>query len=48
MMVGVVAMLACTGYLFYMNVNEKRDNYLTVVKSDDTVTLVKKSSKWMD
>jgi len=41
-------MLACSGYLFYMNFDKKRDDYQAMVKSDDTVMLVKKSSRWSD
>ncbi|XP_011864875.1 PREDICTED: small integral membrane protein 8 [Vollenhovia emeryi] len=46
MICGVVAMLACSGYIFYMNSNHKRNQ--TVIKSDDTVVLIDKTSKWND
>ncbi|KAL0106578.1 hypothetical protein PUN28_016343 [Cardiocondyla obscurior] len=45
---GIAAMLGCTGYMFYMNTNQKRNNYRTIVKSDDTMVLVEKASKWTD
>ncbi|XP_014469566.1 PREDICTED: small integral membrane protein 8 [Dinoponera quadriceps] len=48
MIFGVIAMLGCSGYMFYMNRNHKRDDYQAIVKSDDTVVLVKKKSKWTD
>lgn len=48
MIFGVVTMLACSGYLFYMSSNTKRNDYHAVIKSDDTVTLIKKSSRWSD
>jgi len=48
MILGAVTMLACSGYLFYMNFDKKRDDYQAMVKSDDTVMLVKKSSRWSD
>jgi len=48
MIVGIIAMLGCSGYIFYMNSNQKRTDYHAVVKSDDTVALVKKASKWTD
>jgi len=48
MILGVIAMLGCSGYIFYMNSNKKRNNYHTMIKSDETVVLVKKASKWID
>lgn len=48
MIIGIVAMLGCSGYIFYMNSNKKSNDYHTVVKSDETVVLVKKTSKWTD
>lgn len=48
MILGIVAMLGCSGYIFYMNSNQKKDDYCTMVKSDDTMILVKKVSKWTD
>ncbi|XP_071569420.1 small integral membrane protein 8 [Temnothorax nylanderi] len=48
MILGVIAMLGCSGYIFYMNSNQKRNDYRTLVKSDDTVVLVKKASKWTE
>lgn len=48
MILGIIAMLGCSGYIFYMNSNQKRNDYHTIVKSDDTVVLVKKTSRWTD
>ncbi|XP_011173101.1 small integral membrane protein 8 [Solenopsis invicta] len=48
MILGILAIVGCSGYIFYMNFNQKRNNYRTIVKSDDTVVLVKKASKWTD
>ncbi|XP_011644253.1 small integral membrane protein 8 [Pogonomyrmex barbatus] len=48
MIFGIVAMLGCSGYIFYMNSDQKRNNYHAVVKSDDTIVLEKKVSKWTD
>jgi len=48
MILGIAAMLGCSGYIFYMNSNHKRDDYHTMVKSDDTLVVVKKASKWTD
>ena len=48
MILGIIAMLSCSGYIFYMNANEKRNDYHIMVKSDETLELVKKVSKWTD
>jgi len=48
MILGATIMLACSGYLFYMNSDKKRNDYQAIIKSDDTVMLVKKSSRWSD
>lgn len=48
MILGLVAMLGCSGYIFYMNSGEKKNNYQAMMKSDDTVVFVRKTSKWID
>lgn len=48
MLLGLLTMLGCSGYMFYMNIGEKRNDYQTLVRSDDTVVIVKKTSKWAD
>ena len=48
MLLGVIAMLGCSGYIFYMNSGQRKNNYQTMMKSDDTVVLVRKASKWTD
>ncbi|EFN80810.1 hypothetical protein EAI_10674 [Harpegnathos saltator] len=48
MIFGIITMLGCSGYMFYMNRNHKRNSYEAMVKSDNTVVLVRKESKWTD
>lgn len=48
MILGIIAMLSCSGYIFYMNTNQKRNDYNIMVKPDETMELVKKVSKWTD
>ncbi|KAG5308884.1 SMIM8 protein, partial [Pseudoatta argentina] len=48
MILGIIAMLSCSGYIFYMNTNKKKNDYHIMVKSDETLELVKKVSKWTD
>ncbi|EZA47714.1 hypothetical protein DMN91_012560 [Ooceraea biroi] len=48
MILGIATMLTCSGYLFYMNLGKKRNDYHTVIESDDTEMLVKRSSRWSD
>lgn len=48
MLLGVIAMLGCSGYIFYMNSGQRKNNYQAMMKSDDTVVLVRKASKWTD
>ncbi|KAM0730670.1 Small integral membrane protein 8 [Formica fusca] len=48
MILGIVAMLGCSGYIFYMNSGQRKNDYQAMMKSDDTVVLVRKTSKWTD
>ncbi|XP_012525992.1 small integral membrane protein 8 [Monomorium pharaonis] len=48
MILGILTMLGCSGYIFYMNSNQNRNDYHTVIKSDSTVEMIKKPSKWTD
>ncbi|XP_072759071.1 small integral membrane protein 8 [Anoplolepis gracilipes] len=49
MILGIGAMLGCSGYIFYMNSKgQEKNDYQTMIKSDDTVVLVRKTSKWTD
>ncbi|XP_011255831.1 small integral membrane protein 8 [Camponotus floridanus] len=47
MVLGVLAMLGCSGYIFYMN-SQRKNDYQAMMKPDDTVVLVRKTSKWTD
>lgn len=48
MILGAITMLGCTSYMLYMNSTQERKNYDIMVKSDETVELVRKTSKWSD
>ncbi|XP_029171519.1 small integral membrane protein 8 [Nylanderia fulva] len=48
MIFGIIAMLGCSGYIFYMNSGERKNDYQAMMKADDTVVLVRKTSKWTD
>ena len=48
MILGVMAMLCCTDYMFYMNSGQERNNYHVMIKPDETMELVKKTSRWTD
>ncbi|XP_015180361.1 PREDICTED: small integral membrane protein 8 [Polistes dominula] len=48
MLFGVMAMLTCSGYLFYMRYKHDGTDYYESVQADGNITLKNKTSKWLD
>ncbi|KAI4502038.1 hypothetical protein M0802_002720 [Mischocyttarus mexicanus] len=48
MLFGVMAMLTCSGYLFYMRYKHDGTDYYESVQTDGNITFKQKTSKWLD
>ncbi|KAI4489870.1 hypothetical protein M0804_004052 [Polistes exclamans] len=48
MLFGVMAMLTCSGYLFYMRYKHDGTDYHEFVQADGNITFKNKTSKWLD
>lgn len=46
MIFGTIAMFGCVGYIVYMQHNSNNTKYYSVINSNETIDLKKKTSKW--